>query len=197
MINDKMEICIEKVTPQYSREKLIDDFKKGIRHKYIFFWGHQPSRNGEITKTCFSQWWESKFSDDKNEYFCMEQYMMSQKALLFSDIEVFEKIMKSKYPKEIKALGRKVKNFDEEVWNKHKYSIVASGNYLKFTQNEQLKIFLLNTKKRVIAEASPYDNIWGIKMSKDNPNIEDPTAWKGENLLGFALMEVREKIAQL
>ncbi|MBN1067820.1 DUF1768 domain-containing protein [Clostridium botulinum] len=183
--------------PEYSRKQLIEDFSKRNKIKYTFFWGHQPSKNGEISTSCFSQWYESDFNIGHIKYFCMEQYMMSYKAKLFNDKEIEEKIMNSKNPKEIKALGRKIKNFDEDTWNKYKYSIILNGNYTKFTQNEELRKFLLNTKDRILVEASPYDNIWGIGMSKDNPNVEDPTAWKGENLLGFALTEVRSEISRV
>ena len=183
--------------PQYCLKDLINDYKSRKKLKYIFFWGHQPSRSGEITKTCFSQWWKCKFIEDGNEYNCAEQYMMAKKAQLFKDIEIYNKIMNSRYPKEIKALGRKIRNFDEDIWNKEKYSIVLNGNYAKFSQNEDLMKFLIGTKNRVIAEASPYDNIWGIKMSSDDPRIEDPVSWKGQNLLGFALMEVRDELIRV
>lgn len=180
--------------PEYSLKDLIKEYNSGNRIKYIFFWGHQPSKTGELTKSCFSQWWKCNFSDDDGDYNCAEQYMMSKKALLFGDIDIYKEIMKSKHPKEIKALGRKIRNFSEDVWNEEKYSIVLNGNYAKFSQNKELRDYLIETKNRVIAEASPYDNIWGIKMSTDNPKVENPIAWKGQNLLGFALMEVRNEL---
>ena len=94
------------------------------------------------------------------------------------------------------ALGRKVKNFDEKKWNETKYSIVFAGNLLKFSQDENLKDFLLSTKNDIIVEASPYDKIWGMGMSADDEFVENPTRWKGENLLGFALMEVRDELSK-
>ena len=77
---------------------------------------------------------------------------------------------------------------------KRRYAIICDGNYAKFTQNEELRLFLIGTKDRVLVEASPYDKIWGIGMSVDNENIENPLTWKGLNLLGFALMEVRDEL---
>lgn len=97
----------------------------------------------------------------------------------------------------MKTLGRKVRNFDEVVWNEVKYSIVLNGNYLKSTQNPELREYLLATGDRVLAEASPYDGIWGIKMGKSDENAFNPLKWRGENLLGFALMEVRDEIRRV
>ena len=120
--------------------------------------------------------------------------MMAQKALLFKDQETFEKIMNSKIPKEIKELGRQVKNFSSEIWNKKKFEIVTNGNIAKFSQNEKLKSFLLNTKNKILVEASPYDTIWGIGMSEDDKDILDENKWKGQNLMGKAIMKAREFI---
>ena len=117
---------------------------------------------------------------------------MAEKARLFKDYETLEEILSAENQKEIKDLGRKIKNFNEELWNREKYEIVKSGNLAKFSQDENLKEFLLSTGDKIIVEASPYDSIWGIGMGAKDENIEDATAWKGENLLGFALMEVRD-----
>lgn len=120
--------------------------------------------------------------------------MMAEKARLFKDEEILEQILKNEDPKQIKQLGRKVRNFDEKVWKSKRYSIILNGNYAKFVQNEGLRRFLIETKNNVIVEASPYDNIWGIGIAADDKRIEDPLEWKGLNLLGFALMEVRDEI---
>ena len=177
-------------------EKLRKEYNAGEKLKFLFFWGHQPSKDGSISKSCFSQWWKSDFLENMDLYCCTEQYMMAGKAKLFNDEEVFEEIMKCKDPKKIKSLGRKVKNFAEEKWNKAKIDIVFKGNYLKFTQNKDLKEFLLSTGNRIIVEASPYDAVWGIKMSENDEFVNNPLKWKGENLLGFILMEVRDKIRE-
>ncbi|HEX9063368.1 MAG TPA: NADAR family protein [Clostridia bacterium] len=182
---------------KYSIEDLKKDSKKGKSIKYLFFWGHQPSHDGSITKTCLSQWWKSDFTIETDTYCCMEQYMMAEKARLFEDDEVLNEIMESKHPKQIKELGRKVKNFNEKVWEQKRYSIILNGNYAKFIQNERLKEFLLGTKNRVLVEASPYDKIWGIGKSADDEHINNPLEWKGLNLLGFALMEVRDELLRV
>jgi len=177
---------------KYSREKLERKYNEGENFKYIFFWGHTPNKDGSIGKSCFSQWWESKFTVDDIEYKTAEHYMMAEKARLFMDKEIVDEILKCNHPMEAKKLGRKVKNFDPKVWDDHKYEIVKKANYFKFSQNEDLKEFLNNTNNRIIVEASPFDKVWGIGMDQKNENANNPKLWKGENLLGFALMEVRD-----
>ena len=158
--------------------------------KYIFFYSHKGE--GEIDKRCLSQWYECQFEVEGIKYNTAEQYMMAQKALLFEDQEIYEKIMASKDPKEYKSLGRQIKNFSNEKWNPKKFDIVKKGNVAKFSQNENLKQFLLNTKDKILVEASPTDNIWGIGMSENDKDILDESKWKGENLLGKAIMKARE-----
>ena len=164
-----------------------------MSEKYIFFW-KQDENKEEITKGCLSQWYLCSFEVDNKKYFCAEQFMMSQKALLFNDLDTYEKIMKCKYQNECKKLGREVKNFDSEKWDQNRIDIVIKGNYHKFNQNEKLKDYLLNTNEKILVEASPYDTIWGIGMSEKDKDILDESKWKGTNLLGKALMKVREML---
>lgn len=182
---------------KYTKDIIIDKFNSGERIKYLFFWGHSPSSDGKITKTCFSQWWDCSFTADGVEYHTAEQYMMAQKAVLFSDEKVRQEIMQSSYPKQYKALGRKISGFDQEIWDSNCCDIVIRGNLAKFSQNESLKSFLLNTKERVLVEASPYDRIWGIGMSAEDKDCENPLLWRGKNLLGFCLMEVRDILREM
>lgn len=176
---------------KYSIDKLIKEYdSQSERLEYLFFWEHHV--HNTITETCLSQWYPSEFTYKGIKYHNMEQYMMSEKAVLFNDLEIREQILNITSPKSIKALGRKVKNFDGRIWNEHKYRIVCTGNYEKFNQNQDLKDYLLGTGNIVIVEASPYDKIWGIGIKKDTLGIENPYNWKGQNLLGFALMEVRD-----
>jgi ribA/ribD-fused uncharacterized protein len=178
----------------YDLDWLTENFEKGNRPKYLFFWGHQKSKSGEITASCFSQWWHSPFIVDKITFATAEHWMMAQKALLFGDKESYDKIILAKSPAEAKALGRHVRNFDETIWNDKRFEIVVSGNLEKFKQHNDLKEFLLNTKERVLVEASPEDKIWGIGLTADSDKAENPKRWNGLNLLGFALMEVRDII---
>ncbi len=181
---------------RYTVESVCDRFRRKEKIKYIFFWGHTPSGDGSITKSCFSQWFDCKFTVDGVEYRTAEQYMMSQKALLFGDKKINAEIMKAGHPKQFKELGRRISGFNEKLWNDNKTDIVIRGNYAKFSQNPELKYFLLGTNKRILVEASPYDKIWGIGMSADDSRAMNPLQWQGENLLGFCLMEVRDMLSE-
>lgn len=184
--------------PAYDRYQLIEESKTGKTIDYLFFWGHHPSKDGLPSPSVFSQWWISKFNSNVAfEYCCMEQYMMRLKAELFNDEEIADKILNTTDPKAIKALGRQVHNFDEKIWNRYKYSIVLNGNFDKFMQNKPLRDFLLSTQDQVIVEASPYDRVWGIGLKATDAKATQPQYWAGQNLLGFALMEVRSEIRRL
>lgn len=160
--------------------------ENGKRFEYIFFF---------TGREYFSNWYPANFEIDGILYWCVEQYMMAQKALTFNDIEVYNMIMTSNNQKEIKALGRKIRNYDDDVWSSVREGVVFKGNYAKFTQNYNLLKYMLNTKDKVLVEASPYDKIWGIGLSKDAGDILlNPLNWRGRNLLGFTLMRVRDAI---
>ncbi|ELA3156738.1 NADAR family protein [Listeria monocytogenes] len=178
----------------YTLEKIQHKYRKGEKLKYIFFWGHQPAEDGKISKSCFSQWWICSFKVDGVEYNCAEQFMMAEKAKLFNDMEMREKILAAKHPKQAKDFGRLISGFQEDIWLKNRFNIVMRANQAKFSQNEELKKFLMQTKNRILVEASPVDKIWGIGMATDNQNVENPLYWKGLNLLGFALMAVRDEL---
>lgn len=123
--------------------------------------------------------------------------MMAAKAKLFRDQESREKILTCSDPKQINALGRNVWGFKQAVWDKFKYSIVLNGNWCKFSQNQVLWEVLLSTGNSVLVEASPYDNIWGIGLSSSSSEENNPLKWRGQNLLGFALMEVRDELLRV
>lgn len=144
----------------------------------------------------FSQWYNSVFKEGEISYCCAEQYMMAYKAMLFDDKETLARIMSTTNPKDMKALGRAVRNFRPDIWDKVRVNIVKRGSYLKFTQNERLCKLLKNTGTRTLVEASPYDTIWGVGLAEDDPLILDSKNWQGENLLGKALMHVRSRIYQ-
>ncbi|MFN8345730.1 MAG: NADAR family protein [Spirosomataceae bacterium] len=162
--------------------------------KYLFFWGHHPSRDGSITKACLSQWWECAFEVQGCVYLTTEHWMMAQKARLFGDSEIAEKIVQVKSPAEAKKLGRLIPHFDETVWLSEREHIVIEGNFHKFSQNKELRAFLLQTQERILVEASPVDAIWGNGLAADHPDSTHPEKWQGFNLLGFALMEVRDQL---
>ena len=175
---------------KYTLANTIEKFQRKEKLDFLFFWGHTVIEN--VTKACFSQWFPCKFVDNGVVYKTAEHYMMAAKARLFDDNEILELILEAHSPNEAKSLGRKVKNFNSEIWDHHKYQIVIQANQLKFSQNQDFKEFLLSTEDKVIVEASPYDKIWGIGMLESDESINNPLLWNGENLLGFALMEVRD-----
>ncbi|GGX02734.1 NADAR family protein [Aquimarina muelleri] len=181
-----MKYNIEQTQKQFNQEENI---------KFMFFWGHTPNKDGSIGKSCFSQWWQSNFEVKGVTYKTAEHWMMAEKARLFKDHTILDEIIKVSHPMEAKKLGRKIKNFDPKIWDAHKYKIVKQGNLHKFSQHKDLAEFLLSTKQEIIVEASPNDNIWGIGMAQDNKNAQNPNLWKGNNLLGFALMEVRDELS--
>ncbi|CAO1596705.1 hypothetical protein XANCAGTX0491_000537 [Xanthoria calcicola] len=124
-----------------------------------------------------------------------EQYMMYRKARLFGDAEVAAQIMLAITPKEHKALGRKVKNFDGTVWDAIREDIVEEGNWSKFCSSKngaRWRDMLLETGDRDLVEASPFDRIWGIGYSAEHAEA-NRSKW-GANLLGKALVRVRERI---
>jgi len=120
--------------------------------------------------------------------------MMAEKARLFRDEKMLSKIIDSKSPGQAKQYGREVLGFDEKTWIENRCKIVKAGNFAKFNQDKVLREYLTSTSKRVLVEASPVDSIWGIGLAKDNEHCTNPLKWKGMNLLGFALMEVRDKL---
>jgi ribA/ribD-fused uncharacterized protein len=177
----------------YNIKWLIDKYDKGEMLKYIFFWGH-ASKDQVVGKFVFSQWYPASFTVDNIEYKSAEHWMMACKAKLFQDDVIFQKIIAAEKPAEVKELGRSIRGFDPKQWNNHKFNIVKTGNIHKFSQNEKLKNYLLATGDRILVEASPLDGIWGIGLSQDALTIENPHTWKGQNLLGFALMEARDTL---
>ena len=157
----------------------------------IYFWGHTPNPK-KMTAACLSQWYDCYFEVAGVQYHTTEQYMMASKALLFDDNEVYQEIMEASNQHDYKKLGRKVRNFEPEPWDSKKSEIVVEGNKAKFSQNPELKEFLLSTSDAILVEASPYDKIWGIGLDRETAMKGSVEQWQGENLLGCALMEVRD-----
>lgn len=155
--------------------------------KYLFFFG-EKSTNGYL-----SNWYPAKFTDpDSGAVFQnMEQYMMWAKAKLFGDDNIASCIIKNPNPAVCKKFGRQVQNFDPMIWSGKCMGIVSHGCFLKFSQNPNLKQFLLATDDRILVEASPYDRIWGIGYNASDALIVDKNKW-GQNLLGKCLMKVRD-----
>jgi ribA/ribD-fused uncharacterized protein len=142
----------------------------------------------------FSQWHPARFELDGRVFSCAEQYMMYGKAVLFGDDEVAGQILEALSPNQHKALGRKVRNFDDAVWKRSREAIVTAGSRAKFTQNAELRQALLETAGTELVEASPFDRIWGIGLAATDERAEDPAQWRGQNLLGKILTRVRDEL---
>ena len=170
----------------YSKSKYVRNTKKTdprMTDEYVFFHHSWPS-----------QWHKAPMTIDNVRYNCCEQYMMAQKAKLFKDENTHRRIMDSPDPGQQKALGRRVRNFSQKTWDKHRKQIVFDANYAKFTQNKKLKEKLLSCGQRVFVEASRSDRIWGIGLAVMDPKADNPGNWRGLNLLGSAISSVRDAL---
>ena len=153
---------------------------------------HNPNEeNGYL-----SNWYLSPFTVEKKTFSSMEQFMMYRKAICFGDEAVATNILATHDASQIKALGRQVSNFDEHVWNGIKQIVVYEGLLTKFLQNGDLKDKLISTGEEILAECAVKDLIWGVGLSMKDPDRLDKTKWKGQNLLGYTLMMVRERLFQ-
>lgn len=175
-------------------DELVADVARGKRVKYLPFWGHRPRSDGRIGASCLSQWWPSPFTVDGVTYASAEHWMMAGKARLFGDAEAEEAAVTASSPAAAKKAGRLVRGFDQDRWIRERFALVVEGSVHKFGQSPELAGYLLSTGDRVLVEASPLDRIWGIGLAADDERVERPQEWEGLNLLGFALMEARERL---
>lgn len=151
---------------------------------------HNPNEeNGYL-----SNWYPAHFTVDGIEFSLMEQFMMYQKACRFHDASVAKEILSTNDVAEIKKLGREVHGYNENTWNGVRQIIVYEGLKAKFSQNAELKEKLVDTGDAILAECAVRDQIWGIGLSMRDPNRLDRSKWRGKNLLGYALMMVREQL---
>jgi len=172
----------------FDRKWLMEQHPDHQSISFLFFDDHQP--------TCLSQWWVAPFEVDGIVYRTAEHWMMVAKAELFHDNDTLQKILACETPEKAKELGRLIQHFDPVVWDQHKFDRVVMGSYQKFVQHAELGNYLLSTGDKVLVNASAVDRIWGIGMNGNDPSAGNPALWKGENLLGFALMEARAKLRE-
>lgn len=151
---------------------------------------HNPNEeNGYL-----SNWYPAAFTTDGVSFSTMEQYMMYRKAVCFGDVKVAEQILATEDAAEIKAFGRLVSGYDESLWNGVRQIVVYEGLLAKFSQNPDLRKQLKETGSAVLAECAVKDRIWGIGLSMHDPDRLDQVKWQGQNLLGYTLMMVRDRL---
>lgn len=171
-----------------------------VTEDYVFFW-----------KGWLSNFWRAPFiaewQDGSNPleqvgvnpsqpFFCTEQYFMFMKACTFKDWEIAKKILKTTMPQEAKKLGQQVRGYKDDIWSAIRQQVMYDANWCKYTQNQDLKDKLLNPDwdGKHLVEASPYDRIWAVGLEETDPRILDPTQWRGQNLLGKVLDQVRDDL---
>ncbi len=151
---------------------------------------HNPrEENGYL-----SNWYLSPFSWGGIRFSSMEQYMMYRKASVFADGRIAEKILATDDVASVKALGRAVSGYSEHHWNGIRQIVVYKGLLAKFSQNPVLQEKLKATGDAILAECAVHDRIWGIGLSMEDPRRLDRSLWRGMNLLGYALMMVRQNL---
>lgn len=159
-----------------------------VTETHVFFYTEWPSN---FFRANFR--YLSRFSGAEHEFFCTEQAFMYEKAVCFGDEATAKKILEVGTPMTAKELGRQVKPFDNGTWEKYRYEVMRDVNLEKYRQNPDLAKRLLDRRfdGRTFVEASPVDGIWGIRMPQGAPGIDDEANWRGRNLLGKAITEVR------
>jgi ribA/ribD-fused uncharacterized protein len=182
--------------------------KAGVDEGPVYFW-----RASEEPYGVFGQWHMGKitvtaeslnylkrkgksFPEQTAEvtFNCAEQYMMYAKALYFNDADSAKDILRAKPPGKQKGIGRKVKGFNDDDWSKIRERVVVESNWIKF-HDPKLKEILLSTGDRELMEASPFDRVWGIGFKAEDAHLHSRNSY-GLNLLGKALMTVRERLRQ-
>lgn len=176
---------------KFNKDVICDRYEDGEALTFIFFWGPGEAH---LPKACFNQWHPAKFTHRNFEFVNAEQAMMAEKAWLFSDFGTLQQILECESPRAVKALGRLVQNYDDRLWSTHRLDRVVDINYEKFSQNSIMLKQLLDTGDAVLVEASPVDKIWGIGIAEDHRDCSNPNKWPGLNLLGEALMIVRQRL---
>lgn len=163
---------------------------KSNNKKTIAFFGH-----GQRQEWAFmSNFYPCEIEDEGIKFTTSEQYYMYQKAKIMGDVQTADAIIEAKSPSDAKVLGKRIMPFSQILWNQRKTQVMKRALHLKFANSPILKSKLIATGDAILVEASPTDRIWGAGLLNDDPNINDPKKWRGLNLLGRCLMEVREEL---
>ncbi len=173
-----------------NKKDLLDNYKDGLSEgEYVLFWDERDNNTGFL-----SNWHLSKFKLHNFTYFCMAQYMMERKANLAGNQELCDVIKKAQSQKSLEEIDTDLIKCSKNINERNMYSIMVEGNKAKFKQNHNLKKLLLATNDKILISTNPYNKIWGIAVHQSNTDITNPKNWKGDNLTGFAIMEVRRSL---
>lgn len=156
-----------------------------ITNRYVFFW---RSFLGNWSKT------PNGIRFDDKTFPTAEHVFMYIKAKTFGDTETMEKILKASSPKEAKELGRQVKGYKEDVWDAMRSGAMFDTLMARAKDDEKFRNALIEHSEhcRDFVEASPYDLIWGVGLSENDPGILDKRNWRGKNLLGETMTRVAD-----
>ena len=164
-----------------------EEKKYAVYDKHVAFWGSP-----------FGNFYKCNFTYKDFAWKSSEQAYMAEKAIYFKDYGTLYDILMADTPREAKRLGRQVKNFDANKWNKVSFDIMFDIVLQKFLQNDDLMNLIKDPeyKDKHFVEGSPEDGIWGVKVSWDDPRIDDESNWNGENRLGKVLDKVRQYLIE-
>ena len=148
----------------------------------FFFKADSPLSNHHA---CEIKIYDKTFTSSEQAYFF-------RKAAVCEDDYAKSRIMEAIDPGFQKFLGSKVK--DTPAWTKMRIAVMTEINQAKFSQNEDLKKFLLETAPTYLAEDNAADSFWGIKMSRNDPDSMKRFLYKANNM-GVLLMKIRDNLA--
>jgi ribA/ribD-fused uncharacterized protein len=185
---NRLEAVAEAEKPK--KQKLT---KKEPEPEPILFAGSDESQG---TYRDFSTMSNHEIEIEGTKYPSVEHYYQAMKAIAFKDDETLKKIMKTKTSKAVKALGNKVKDFNEEKWNEQRFDAMYKAVRAKFVQHPELREKLVETGDKKIGYADARDMYWSIGTSMGLEKAKSPSKWRGQNVLGKILMELREEFIE-
>ena len=179
---------------KYDLAWLKQRYDSGAQPEFFFF-AASPAGTREMSlRSVLTQWYPSAFSVQGDQYASAAHWMMVQKAKLFGDHAAATELLEMQSDDHIRQRGRQIDGFEQKHWDQHRYSIVMQGNLHKFSQHPAMRTYISGTQPLVLSEANPHDKVWGIGLEEHSPEASNPHQWRGLNLLGFALMEVRDEL---
>jgi ribA/ribD-fused uncharacterized protein len=157
----------------------------------VFFFSGNPALN-EYKE--FSNMHEAPMQIGGITFPTVEHYYQWSKAKQFGAEEIATKILKTPSAKSVKALGQKVTPYDDEAWKGKRREVMMTALNAKFSQHPDILKKLNSTGTKTIAEANPRDKYWGIGTSAETSFAKNPSRWKGENMMGKLLEDVRTRM---